>query len=150
MDTLAPPRRIVEEFGGGTLEQLSEIKPRDPQFERAQQVFKRSGAALGRALAHVSNTVNPSRVIMYLPAALAEPKPDTAGAAYLAEVEAEAHPRLRGKRPARLPKSPGILCSTRGSGTTRGQSSSRVRAGKLHRACAAPRRLRTKAQKRRQ
>jgi len=83
VDTLAPPRRIVEEFGGGTLEQISEIHARDPQFQRAQQVFNRSGAALGRALAHVSNTVNPSRVIMYLPAALAEPKPDTAAAAYL-------------------------------------------------------------------
>ena len=89
VDTLAPPRRIEEELGGA-LEQLSEIKPPGPQFEDARKAFKRSGAALGRALAHVSNTVNPSRVIMYMPAALAEPKPDTAGAAYLAEVEAEA------------------------------------------------------------
>jgi len=83
VDTLAPPRRIVEEFGGGTLEQISEINARDPEFQRAQQVFNRSGAALGRALAHVSDTVNPSRVIIYLPAALAEPKPDTAATAYL-------------------------------------------------------------------
>jgi len=83
VDALAPPRRIVEEFGGGTLEQISEINARDPEFQRAQQVFNRSGAALGRALAHVSDTVNPSSVIIYLPAALAEPKPDTAAAAYL-------------------------------------------------------------------
>jgi predicted NBD/HSP70 family sugar kinase len=83
VDTLAPPRRIVEEFGGRALERISEINIRDPEFQRAQQVFRRGGAALGRALAHVSDTVNPSRVIMYLPAALAEPKPDTAAAAYL-------------------------------------------------------------------
>jgi len=89
VDTLAPPCRIVEEFGGGTLEQVSEINALDPEFQRAQQVFARAGAALGRALAHVSNTVNPTSVIMYLPAALAEPKPDTAAAAYLAAVRQE-------------------------------------------------------------
>ena len=89
VDTLAPPRRIVDEFGGGTLEQTSQINARDPDFQRAQQVFKHGGAALGRALMHVSNTVNPSRVIMYLPAALADPKPDTAAAAYLDAVRQE-------------------------------------------------------------
>jgi predicted NBD/HSP70 family sugar kinase len=89
VNTLAPPRRIVEEFGGGTVEQIGQLNARDPQFRRAQHVFERGGAALGRALAHVSNTVNPSRVIMYLPAALAEPKPDTAAAAYLGAVRQE-------------------------------------------------------------
>jgi predicted NBD/HSP70 family sugar kinase len=89
VNTLAPPRRIVEEFGGGTLEQISQINALDPEFQRAQHVFKRGGAALGRALAHVSNTVNPSTVIMYLPAALAEPKPDTAATAYLGAVRQE-------------------------------------------------------------
>lgn len=89
VDTLAPPRRIVEEFGGETLEQIGQINALDPEFQRAQEIFTRSGAALGRALAHVSNTVNPSRVIMYLPAALAEPKPDTAAAAYLGAVRQE-------------------------------------------------------------
>ena len=89
VDTLAPPRRIVDEFGGGTLEQISQINARDPDFQRAQQVFTHGGAALGRALTHVSNTVNPSRVIMYLPAALADPKPDTAAAAYLGAVRQE-------------------------------------------------------------
>ena len=89
VNTLAPPRRIVEEFGGGTLEQIGQLSTRDAEFGRAQQVFERGGAALGRALAHVSNTVNPSRVIMYLPAALAEPKPDTAAAGYLGAVRQE-------------------------------------------------------------
>jgi predicted NBD/HSP70 family sugar kinase len=89
VDTLAPPRRIVEEFGGGTLEHISHINARDPDFQRAQEVFKRGGAALGRALTHVSNTVNPSRVIMYLPTALADPEPDTAAAGYLGAVRQE-------------------------------------------------------------
>jgi predicted NBD/HSP70 family sugar kinase len=89
VDTLAPPHRIVDEFGGGTLEQISQINARDPDFQRAQEAFKHGGAALGRALMHVSNTVNPSRIIMYLPAALADPEPDTAAAAYLGAVRQE-------------------------------------------------------------
>ena len=89
VDTLAPPQRIMDELGGGTLEQISQINARDPEFQQAQHVFKHGGAALGRALAHVSNTVNPSRVIMYLPGALADPEPDTAAATYLGAVRQE-------------------------------------------------------------
>jgi predicted NBD/HSP70 family sugar kinase len=88
VDTLATPRRIWEELGESSLDQISEIDTLDPRFERVSEVFKRSGAALGRGLAHVSNTVNPSKVIMYLPAALAEPKPDSAATAYLSAVRA--------------------------------------------------------------
>jgi predicted NBD/HSP70 family sugar kinase len=90
-DTLATPSRIVEEFGGGTLKQISEIDALDTEFKRAQEVFNRGGATLGRALAHVSNTVNPNRIILYLPPSLVDAgdKPDTAGAAYLTAVRAE-------------------------------------------------------------
>ena len=86
VDTLAPPRRIQGMLGDVPLEQLGEIDSRNPRFKRAKDVFAHSGAALGRALAHVSNTVNPSRIITYLPSALAEPKLDTAGAAYRSAV----------------------------------------------------------------
>ena len=91
VDTLATPRRIVEAFGGGTLEQICEIDAPDREFKRAQELFKRSGAVLGRALAHVSNTVNPNRIIMYLPPSLAaaEHRPGSAGAAYLKAVRIE-------------------------------------------------------------
>jgi predicted NBD/HSP70 family sugar kinase len=89
VDTLAPPCRIQAMLGDAGLDQLSEIDTRDPEFKRARNVFARSGAALGRALAHVSNTVNPSRVIVYLPGALAEPKPDTVAASYLSAVRQE-------------------------------------------------------------
>jgi predicted NBD/HSP70 family sugar kinase len=89
VDTLAPPRRIQGMLGDLPLDQLVEITPRDPRFQRAQAVFTRSGAALGRALAHVSNTANPGRIITYLPSALADAKPDTAAAAYRSAVQQE-------------------------------------------------------------
>ena len=89
VDTLATPRRIQGMLGDVPLNQLGEIDSRDPQFKHAQDVFARSGAALGRALAHVSNTVDPSRVITYLPGPLAHPKPGTAAAAYLSAMRQE-------------------------------------------------------------
>jgi predicted NBD/HSP70 family sugar kinase len=104
VDTIATPQRILEEVGGSTLEQVSEIDSLDPKFQRASEVFKRSGAALGRAIAHVSSTVNPRRIIMYLPHALAEPKPGSAGFAYLTAIREEAARAFGGRQPARLPK----------------------------------------------
>jgi predicted NBD/HSP70 family sugar kinase len=89
VDTLAPPRRIQGMLGDVPLDQLGDIGSLDPRFEEAQRVFGRSGAALGRALAHVSNTVNPSRIITYLPAPLARPKPGTAAASYRSAVRQE-------------------------------------------------------------
>ncbi len=89
VDTLAPPRRIQGMLGDVGLNQLGETATCDPGFKRARDVFTRSGAALGRALAHVSNTVNPGRIIVYLPGALAEPKPDTVAAAYLSAARQE-------------------------------------------------------------
>jgi len=89
VDTLAPPRRIEHELDLGSLEEISAIEPMSKEFEQAKGAFARGGAALGRALSHVSNTVNPARVIVYLPSALASPKPEAAGAAYLDAVRAE-------------------------------------------------------------
>lgn len=89
VDTLAPPRRIQGMLGDIPLEQLAEIDPHDPRFTRARAVFARSGAALGRALAHVSNTVNPSRIIAYMPSPLAKPEPGTAADAYYRAVHLE-------------------------------------------------------------
>jgi predicted NBD/HSP70 family sugar kinase len=89
VDTLATPRRIQGMLGDIPLDQLGQIDPRDPRFANARDIFARSGAALGRALAHVSNTVNPSSIILYLPGPLAEPKPGTAAAAYYGAVRQE-------------------------------------------------------------
>jgi predicted NBD/HSP70 family sugar kinase len=88
-DTVATPQRIAEELNAGPFEQICQIGSASPEFRDAQAVFTRGGATLGRALAHVSNIVNPSRIVMYLPAALADPKPDTAAEAYLAALETE-------------------------------------------------------------
>jgi predicted NBD/HSP70 family sugar kinase len=88
VDTLAPPRRL-EGTLCRSLDQLAAIETQDPEFEPVRRVFARGGAALGRALAHVSNTVNPTRVVAYLPSALAEPKPETVTAAYLSAVRQE-------------------------------------------------------------
>ena len=74
---------------GADLDQLSRIGPGDPQFNRAYDVFARGGAALGRALAHVSNTVNPNRIIAFLPSALAEPQAGSAAEAYTSTVRYE-------------------------------------------------------------
>ena len=90
VDTLATPGRIRAELAIRTLEQAGKLDAHDPAFPRAHEVFATSGAALGRALAHVSNTVNPNRLIVYMPAALAEPEAHTAAAAYRAAVEWEA------------------------------------------------------------
>jgi predicted NBD/HSP70 family sugar kinase len=89
VDTLATPCRIRGMLGGADLDQLGEIGPQDPGFQRARDVFTRGGAALGRALAYVSNTVNPSRIIAYLPGVLAEPQPDTVAASYLSAARQE-------------------------------------------------------------
>jgi len=65
VDTIATPQRILGELGSGTLEQMSEIDSLDPMFPLASEVFTRSGTALGMAVAHVSSTVNPRKIIMY-------------------------------------------------------------------------------------
>ena len=89
VDTLATPSRIRGMLGGVSLDQLGRTGPQDPRFTQAHDVFTRGGAALGRALAHVSNTVNPSRIIAYLPGVLAEPEPGTVAAVYLSAVRHE-------------------------------------------------------------
>ena len=90
VDALATPSRIRAELVIPALEQAGKLDAHNPAFPRAHEVFAHSGAALGRALAHVSNTVNPNRLIVYMPAALAQPEAQTAAAAYLAAVEREA------------------------------------------------------------
>jgi predicted NBD/HSP70 family sugar kinase len=90
VDTLATPRRIRDELGAASFEEMCGKDASDPDFDRVRDVFSRGGSALGRALAHVSNTVNPNMVIVYLPVALAKPAPDTAAAAYLAGMREEA------------------------------------------------------------
>jgi predicted NBD/HSP70 family sugar kinase len=89
VDTLAPPARIRGELGISVIDGACELSSDDAGFSETRNVFARSGSALGRALAHVSNTVNPSRLIVYMPAALANARSGSAAAAYLDGVRDE-------------------------------------------------------------
>lgn len=89
VDTLATPSRIRGELGVAKLGDMADVAASDKDYSRARAAFGRGGAALGRAMAHVSNTVNPTKLIVYLPIALAEPVPGSAAAAYLDGMRAE-------------------------------------------------------------
>lgn len=92
VDTLATPERIRGELAVSQLTDATDqplIGP-DGVPTEAGRVLKRAGSALGRAIAHVTNTVNPSRIVIYLPTVLARPSDDTAGWAYLAAADREA------------------------------------------------------------
>lgn len=88
VDTLATPNRMAGQLGM-SFQDAVEIQHGDDSFQDAQEVFTRGGRVLGRAIAHVCNVVNPSRLIVYLPAALAEPKEDSAAHAYYAAAKTE-------------------------------------------------------------
>jgi predicted NBD/HSP70 family sugar kinase len=84
LDAFATPRRIREALGVSTTEEASAMPARTSSGEPTRQyaVFHQAGAVLGRGLAHVINIVNPTRLILYLPAELASVAPDSAAAAY--------------------------------------------------------------------
>ncbi|MFV8141831.1 ROK family protein [Mycolicibacterium senegalense] len=88
VDTLATPARIAGELGM-PFDVATALTNVDPRYDRAHGVFKRAGSVLGRAIAHVCNVVNPSKLIVYLPDALAKADPETASAAYYRAVKAE-------------------------------------------------------------
>ena len=56
---------IQGEFGDGAFDQISMIDSLDLRFNRACDIFARGGSALGRALAHVSDTADPGRVVIF-------------------------------------------------------------------------------------
>ena len=100
VDALATPARVRGELGIAKLDDMAGAAVGEKDYSRACGVFGRSGSALGRALAHVSNTVNPSKLIVYLPVALAEPAHGSAAATYLDGMMAEASGAFAaGKRP---------------------------------------------------
>lgn len=88
VDTLATPSRMAGQLGM-SFEDAVRIKDGDDDFSDAHEVFTRGGRVLGRAIAHVCNIVNPSRLIVYLPAALAEPAEGSAAQAYYKAAEVE-------------------------------------------------------------
>ncbi|AFM18591.1 transcriptional regulator/sugar kinase [Mycolicibacterium chubuense NBB4] len=85
VDTRATSSRIAGELGVSFEDALT------LNTEKARVTFRSAGFALGRAIAHVSNIVNPTRIIVYLPAGLARPPKDepTAAAEYCPAASAE-------------------------------------------------------------
>ncbi|WP_139830922.1 ROK family protein [Mycobacterium paraense] len=84
VDTRATPSRLQGELGTSTFDEAARLTS-----TRACEVFETAGSVLGRAAAHVCNIVNPSRLIVMLPAILAEPPSDAAAAEYRRAAEAE-------------------------------------------------------------
>jgi hypothetical protein len=119
-------------LGGVSLDQLGRTGPQDPRFTQAHDVFARGGAVPGPALAHVSNTVNPSRIIACLPDVLAEAEPDTVAAAYLSAMRHEAGRAFAaGNQPGYLTVR-AFSAEPAEAELPRSQSHTRMRARKLH------------------
>lgn len=89
VDTIATPTRIRRELEIDDLSEAANMPAHDGNSEKRDLVFARAGSVLGRAVAHVCNVVNPSRLIIFAPACLAEPSPGTSGAAYRSAAETE-------------------------------------------------------------
>jgi predicted NBD/HSP70 family sugar kinase len=99
LDTLAVPARIEG--------QLAALKGAKVSLEKAAAeprlllsgntyvasveavVLRRAGRALGRAIAHMINTLNPSQLVLRLPEALARPAAGSSGIDYLDAAESE-------------------------------------------------------------
>lgn len=88
VDTLATPSRMAGQLGM-SFKDAAALTHDDDGFSDASKVFTRGGRVLGRAIAHVCNIVNPSRLIVYLPSALAEPTEGSAAQAYYTAAKTE-------------------------------------------------------------
>jgi predicted NBD/HSP70 family sugar kinase len=90
VDALATPTRILGELGRADLQEAANLpsQSREGKQTTAAQTFETAGTALGRGLIALVNIINPARIILLLPAALADPAPETAGRKYLEAVEA--------------------------------------------------------------
>lgn len=92
LDCYATPVRILGELGETRFShsRFAALANADAESDDGQpaQVFARAGAALGIALASVINLYDPSRVLLYLPEALAEPKGGSNAERYLSEAYA--------------------------------------------------------------
>jgi predicted NBD/HSP70 family sugar kinase len=88
VDTFATPSRI-----GGQLQLQPALQVRDyrkaatsrgtyapDEFTDTGEIFRKAGSALGRALAHTCNIVNPSSLVVYLPKELYRPSHDDVAA----------------------------------------------------------------------
>lgn len=99
LDTLAVPARIEGELAAikgvkvslATAAVAPRLLPSNESYVASDEavVLRRAGRALGRAIAHMINTLNPSRVVLRLPEALAKPTAGSSGIEYLDAAESE-------------------------------------------------------------
>jgi predicted NBD/HSP70 family sugar kinase len=102
LDTLAVPARIEgqlaalkngEEISLEKAAAAPRYSSRKEEFEATATVealvLRRAGRALGRAITHMINTLNPGQLVLRLPVALAEPAPGSSGINYRDAVEGE-------------------------------------------------------------
>ena len=99
LDTLAVPARIEGQLAALKGEKVSlekaaaapRLLPSGKTFVASDEavVLRRAGRALGRAIAHTINTLNPSLLVLRLPEALARPAPGSSGNDYLDAAESE-------------------------------------------------------------
>jgi predicted NBD/HSP70 family sugar kinase len=90
LDAFATPKRIRHRLGVETTKDAASAPSlTNGRPSEASHALRAAGAVLGRGLSHVINIVNPSRLILFLPAELLNARPETAGAAYLKAAKAE-------------------------------------------------------------
>ena len=91
VDSFAPPLRISGELHGQDFDQAARAAARDSagKLTPAGRAFQTAGRALGRGLAGLVNTVNPSHLLLILPPPLATAHPDSAAAEYRDAAEEE-------------------------------------------------------------
>jgi len=90
VDALATPARILGELGRSDLQEAADLPAHSQGGKQtaAAQTFETAGTALGRGLLALINIINPARIVLLLPTALADAAPETAGRRYLEAVEA--------------------------------------------------------------
>jgi predicted NBD/HSP70 family sugar kinase len=88
LDALATPSRILGELDHKDLHDAASLPAnRGGKPTPAGLAFAAAGTALGRGLTALIDVANPARIVLLVPAPLAEPEPGTAGYEYLQAVE---------------------------------------------------------------
>jgi hypothetical protein len=89
LDCYSTPERLRGENGGRDFDEIAACPVKiDDKFTPEGRSFSLAGQALGIAIANLLNIVDPARVLIFLPPALADPQPGTAAAEYRLQIKA--------------------------------------------------------------
>ncbi|MFI9507773.1 ROK family protein [Nocardia sp. NPDC052566] len=89
VDGIATPRAILAKLGASADQPRLDVAVRNVPYREGRLLLSRAGAALGQALSHVCNVVDPSELIVYLPAEITDSAPGSPLADYRRAVSAE-------------------------------------------------------------